>query len=647
MEGIHSHIRVPLFVMALMFCALFAPQQRAGAEEPSFGDWIERAEPNLIDYEVMSIDRLEFRWTDRTAFHVKVFDFEVNSPVSITFDEGGLPLEDRGRSLQEADVERRWEVLGAIDEELWALAIQTDATTAIPVMLWLRSFESTPDRQAMLDDPSLQVAVESSNRESRDRAYDALAETWSATTSSPLWYAGDAPVAYSELNRGELFAIADHPYVASIYWDREPAPVATSYVDTVQANVGVYDGSGRRVCVIEPDRLPTPNSLTIAGTYCGTGSAGWHGQWVTGIIRSSASPYGVATLSADYFANWGSCDANAAPSMQYCADQGADIWNFSHTCSTGDNRLFDYHAKASPYPLVVVAAGNQNDDTAGSCPAQCTNGREAVTCKVFNGLVVGGTDDCADSTRSNDKIWCGAADSNVDGRELPHLVAPARELTSEGFVATGTSGSAPQVAGAAAQISELEPALDGWPEASRAVLMVSADEDVDNGRLSLSDGIDDRDGAGELSIFRALTVAAQRTGPGSTPIPAGFYSGVIYSSSTPASSWFASSYRASHATTGGRLRVVLTWDSTATCTNPSLDTYSCSANNLDADLDLYVFRDSDGALMASSTSNPNSYEFVEFATASGETYTAHIWVDGWTSSATFYGVAWRQGLFHN
>lgn len=261
----------------------------------------------------------------------------------------------------------------------------------------------------------------------------------------------------------------------------------------------------------------------------------------------------------------------------------------------------------------------------------------------------GGAADCGDSNRTNDRIWCGARDLNAGGRELPNLVAPAKGIDAEGYTGDGTSLAAPQVTGAAAQLMQRDSTLENWGEAVRAILMAGADEDVHGGRLSLTDGVDDRDGAGLLNVDRSLQIAASRTPPwtpGNWPVQQGFNYGTIYASTTPAGTWFSSMWKVPHVMTGGRLRGVLTWNASSTCTNPHLDTFSCLASQLQANLNLYVYRDSDGSLVGSSTSVADNYEVVEFATAPGEVYSIHIHVQSWSDTFTFFGIAWSQGQFN-
>ncbi len=225
------------------------------------------------------------------------------------------------------------------------------------------------------------------------------------------------------------------------------------------------------------------------------------------------------------------------------------------------------------------------------------------------------------------------------------MVAPGQNITTDGLVDSGTSLAAPIVAGGAAQVQQSNWSLGSWPEAVRAILMCGANETVDQGPLVLDDGFDDRDGAGLVNVGRAVYIgsSAYKRDGGNSPIAVGHDYGSVASASTPTGTWYSEVYHARTTTAGRRLRVVLTWDSTATCTSPTTTSASCTADSPDADLDLYVYKASDGSLVTNSASWSNTYEFIEFDAVQNEEYLIKFKPYSWHASSTYFGIAWYFG----
>jgi hypothetical protein len=222
---------------------------------------------------------------------------------------------------------------------------------------------------------------------------------------------------------------------------------------------------------------------------------------------------------SDNCTNYGGTDFTSA--LLWALDNGAVVVNFSVGPTTGSaigspqnsaDRFFDYTAINPPYPFNVVIAGNYGLDA-------------RVLNNIRNGLVVGGSNDHGTTSRSDATMFDLAFDVGSDsgnhegatGYEVPHLVAPAVAIdtagSSSGSVATdtGTSLAAPQVAGIAASIMEMNPAVRWWPEVMMAGLMASADRNVDGAQggvfpLDLDDEIDDHDGAGLINAENARLI---------------------------------------------------------------------------------------------------------------------------------------------
>ncbi len=393
-----------------------------------------------------------------------------------------------------------------------------------------------------------------------------------------------------------------------------------------------------RVGIVSMYRPPEEDLAHLPGLqaiFDEQGETRSHTTESTASVYESDYPGGTGVNSNEYIANFSASGGGWNYWYQledWLDDYTVYIRNYSWGEKSQDgpdmsiyDRYLDYRAKHSPYPLHVGAAGNYPSP----------KNTDYVLWKDFNGLTVGGTDDKGTNDRSDDTIWehsCWrnpASDHN--DRELPEIVAPARNLQIAGYTDYGTSFSSPMVAGAAAAIVNYNEALGDWPEALRAILMATANQNVDGPVLNLNDTTDDKDGAGEVNEFTAVYLAnsGNELPQGNTEDTAtrfGYHKKII--SDTDFSPDFPREYRykfyvKSPADTTATIRAVLTWDSTAVCSDGDNET-TCSDDNLDCDLDLRVYDTQTGEQVAHSTSWNNSYEFVQFQGEAGHVYRIDI-----------------------
>ncbi|MBE7483047.1 MAG: hypothetical protein HS104_24115 [Polyangiaceae bacterium] len=198
--------------------------------------------------------------------------------------------------------------------------------------------------------------------------------------------------------------------------------------------------------------------------------------------------------------------------------------------------------------------------------------------------------------------------------------------------------AAPQVAGMAATMQELNPSLKYWPEAMVPIIMAGADEDTDNTLLSLEDGVDDRDGAGLVNAYRSTDVATAKLDGGNSPSFYGHDYGTIYASSTPEWAFYSEQYKA-RALNGWQLRVAAFFQTRPTCP-ASPGSWSCTANPYP----LFWLLVYDGStLVGWSFNGNNNYKYTAFTNTSGvqRDYTIKLYVVAWNGlPATTFGVAW-------
>lgn len=341
-------------ILSAIFVLLASSSQTAAGSEPipiEDAEEILATATGMDEHVVLSAELMRFPFLRRSILIVKFVELN-GLPGTLALSDDGEVILDGGVALRAAEVEARFDFQGALSDELLELAVHSEATTRIPSAIWLRTFEPLPAREDLITDPFLAQTVAWENSEVRRQASARLLADWDSIADTTVIVGPDTPVAFAELTPDELFTLADHPVVAAIYWDGGGEPQWTTYVDTINANSTGFDGSLRRVCVVEPHEPLVPNTLTITGRFCAGGTTDSHGNIVAGVIRSTAFPLGSAsdaTIDFCDFLGCGSTSANAG--FAWCASRGADLWNFSHSCSTVDNRLIDYRSKQAPYPL--------------------------------------------------------------------------------------------------------------------------------------------------------------------------------------------------------------------------------------------------------------------------------------------------------
>jgi subtilisin family serine protease len=234
----------------------------------------------------------------------------------------------------------------------------------------------------------------------------------------------------------------------------------------------------------------------------------------------------------------------------------------------------------------------------------------------YNTLTVGNFNDNntvyrTDDTMNDTSSWKDPLSAHGD-REKPEVVAPGTDITSTtagtpwiASVGSGTSFSAPFVAGQTALLYQRNSALRAWPESTKAIIMATAIQNKE-GATRLSE----KDGAGGIWAVEADWVARNNSTHGR-------WGGDEYdcTSNTP-TAWDATTMSL---TAGHKTRVVLVWDQ-----NPD---YSFYATQPSADLDLQIWRTTSPLQktpVAESSTWDNTYEIVEFTPSVTGTYSLRI-----------------------
>ena len=562
----------------------------------------------------------------------------------ICVDANGDKVADCGKQWQKQEGAIRFADYGAIEEDLWSKLQGAALAELIPVGIWLATDEPTVVKETVSSaELAANEAIIAAQHAAAMQKLLTATNKFGITDVTPM---KRAPVAFARLTASQIVALAKAEPIARLSWWTPPVPQWTTYVSTVGANATGYTGAGSAVCVIEQDLYNSSTDISPDAVDCGTDSGTEsHGNVVAGVVNANVSPFGTAPDSTMYYAHWDGCYANAAPSYDWCMDQWSNVWNFSHSCSATDRYLFDYWTKQNPYPLMVLAAGNDGP-AAVDCGSNCGGGSiPETTCTAFSALIVGGSNDCNTTGRTDDEIFCPERSTDTDtDRETPYVVAPAQNITAAGYTQSGTSFAAPAVAGIAAQLIDVNPTLmQPWPELMRAVIIATANENVHGGRMTaLGSATDHRDGAGEVNALFATDLAdsANKKDGNNTACEKGYDMATLNTSSPTEGNYYSEQYKIKTTASGKKARVVVVWDGTATCSDPAAGT--CSGSSMDADIDIEV---SDGTTTYYSESASNTYEFLEFTATQNVEWTIKIKVYDWFNSSTFMAVAWYVADF--
>ncbi len=315
----------------------------------------------------------------------------------------------------------------------------------------------------------------------------------------------------------------------------------------------------------------------------------------------------------------------------WARDEGAEVINMSTGVGESSNielgdEAFDAWVRLYRLP-VLKAAGNME----GANPGHITSPG-----KGWNVLTVGAFDHYESSDWTDDRMWAESCylnpivsdDPDGGDREKPEVVAPGYEIEgpcweNELCSQSGTSFAAPHVSGLTALLIHRDSALNGRPEALKAIIMASAINNIEGPNvMRVDDDIDDRDGAGAIDALTADNVAQNHRDfwADCTAVDApchddfGWMAADITSDTLPSGEEL---HRYLDVPAAKRVRVAISWysnvDFRADYPWPDFD-------RLDTDLDLIIRFVEDDSRVAYSFSWYNNYEIVDFLTETAGVY---------------------------
>lgn len=563
---------------------------------------------------------------------------------SAGYDKNGTPLADGGAGLVKAEQKAYYDVHGAAQPDMVAKLSSAKPDEVIRTSIWLFTYEPTLPREDLIASPQLVAEQKAYSDFVQEQARSLLMKDWSILTKAPITFEDGTPIGEAYLTPAEIVAIAKHPAIARIYSYTEPVHTnSTVWQQAINSTGNGVTGSGYEVCVLDGGKPADPSNATgiptLNGYACSLGSTNTDSQWLAEIARAGTSG-GTSPGALTPIANWsgGSCSGGSSSAINWCSQtRAARVWGWPWASAGAVNDLLDYNVKRSPYPTICASAGN--------------TGPTAITRSLgYNVINVGGSNDAESAGRTDDTLYSDTSSLNpaYSDRELPMLAAPGVGIqTASGTYSTGTSASAFMCTGAAAQILEKNSALASWPEAVRAIMICGADENVDGVRLDLMDAVDDKDGAGELNVAMSVSMSdsGNKVNGSNTPRATGLDYGTVNTGMFTLygdTYVYYETYYAKASVSGKKLRVVLTWDGTATCSNPS-NASTCGASVLDGDFDLKVFNVTKGVPAKSSLTYDSGFEFVEIDDTDGDEFMINITAESWASgvTSTYMGLAWH------
>ncbi|MEA2089269.1 MAG: S8 family serine peptidase [Thermoproteota archaeon] len=566
----------------------------------------------------------------RQIWRGKVLDLESHRVFGVNFDEAGDILDDLS-SIEENEKLEYLTRYGKLTKDLHERLLNMAKQDTLKVGLWLkrtdelvampyRSANQTQFKEYMAKQVNAcRLAEKSVIKAIRARGFNIL-------------YASKfAPVVFSELSKQAILEIENRLDVEKVFLSRTYKPQINTAADTERANLvwpyGI-DGSGVKIAVVEDDGVAFANPHLADGSYFDSDNKriDGHATAVAGVIASTNNTYrgiahgapGILSANAETYDSFDIMDAT-----DWALNNSTRIINNSWGKDTGLemdilDEYFDYVVR-NYRVTVTVAAGNNRD------PHRTKTGNVQSPGLGWNVITVGAIDDKDTSSWLDDDMapyssFKDPVSTNGD-REKPEVVAVGNNkgntpmystLTSDPWVGktgNGTSLAAPAVAGEAALLMQTKEWLSWWPETVKATIMATAWHNIEGfSRLSMFDG------AGAIDSWSAYRTVKNNQIVGE----------IIGSEDLPKSYTF-------DASEGGRVRVAIAWDS-----------HDDVADELLADLDLFIWDSPKTHIITASASYDNSYEIVEFTAPYTGTYMAEVYPSRFDGDYEYLGFAWNQ-----
>jgi hypothetical protein len=588
---------------------------------------------DLKDLKVPASSSGELPLTGQKLWYAKVFDEKTDTVYGIAMDaEGNVVDEEKAARAEWA---ARLAKYGKLQPQLFDMLKGMGDKETLEVAIWLvqpeRPLRPDPMSFAELSDGEKESRGRELQAESVSAVQDAQAPlladlaTWGV---EPAYVAEYGPVVVAILPKEMIQKLSLQLYVDRIYPPGKFAPEMQWAAPSILANKvwsRGYRGSGVKVGVVEVGdkgkgggRIYDQNrwirdNLTTDYTWA-CSSPHNHGTAVMGIIKGKVPFFNGIARDVQAWIG-GSCTestANLLGSEEHAISWGARAINNSWGVDTNlalsvFDRYFESYVRDRAV-TVVKSAGNEG----------CENGHVTSPGLAYNIIAVGNYQDKGSASWWGDSMASSSSyvdpPSSHNDREKPEVAAPGEKWdifcvapppfgiwTTQGSgtgwspgisdALGGTSYAAPMVTGGAALLMQRAPVLTYWPEGVKAILMASANHNIEGDPL-----LSDKDGAGGINLDAAFRVAAN---DGSTGAWGTLWATCQeFEDNGDIERWV-------YAKRGEHVRAAIVWDTS--------DQYWDYDNRPGADLDLWL-RDPDGGCIYGSYSWDNTYEIADFVT---------------------------------
>lgn len=391
-------------------------------------------------------------------------------------------------------------------------------------------------------------------------------------------------------------------------------------IGIIEADCGQYDASAPHLSGISSSQLSYVYNYRSDGTYV-TPTVSPHATKVTSIIMGKSVTVGSRTLEgiatgATVYQTSVEKASDVYTAFNTLVGKGVNIINYSGGSSTSGYTSYDKEIDnliATTKVTFVKSAGN-------------SSGEITSPGKAINAITVGNAETKSDSKTANSSPYSMYSSSSYSENSYlpnkPDIVAPGARITTaysstQTTSGSGTSYSAPMVTGIIAQSMQRVASFKTNPYTAKAAMVLFSEPSkisTTNNSTAGNTYLRDKSGAGLINANYIVKGFTSRTGT------------LKSVSSTSTSNSY--SYKS-----GQKLRIVLVF-------GKSKDVSITSSSDMD-DIDVRLLN-SDGTIVASSTSSRNNVEIIEYNIPSDGSYSiqavAHTVRD--TTNGVPFSICW-------